>query len=336
MPDGKGTGERGPTTRNTCACGNIGIVSQHFVLGDFRKCPGHATRRLRDASLLTNATQQPKCGLPSSVSAALFSSALLALGLSSQILNSVLCTERYLGSLNPGPQQSGKIPPPVMFPFVTQFRDRTQAGQLLADKLARYANRKEVSVLALPRGGVPVAFEVAKVLNAPLDIVVVRKLGVPGHEELAMGAIAPGGLRLLDAGVVQRSHISNATIEAIVAREQAEMERREMVYRGNAPAAEVRDKIVILVDDGLATGSTMRVAAAAVKRGAPAQIVVAVPTAPPSSVDDLRTEVDEVVAYMTPRLFFGVGEWYQKFNQVSDEEVRALLQEAKRRQAAER
>src|SRR5258708_2721025 len=219
-----------------------------------------------------------------------------------------------------------------MFPFVTQFRDRTQAGQLLADKLAEYANLKDVLVLGLPRGGVAVAFEVAKALNAPLDIIVVRKLGVPGQEDLAMGAIAPGGLRFLDAGVVQRSHVSNTTIDAIIAKEQAEMERREMAYRGNAPAAEVRDKIVILVDDGLATGSTMRVAAAAVKRGEPEQIVVAVPTAPPSSVQDLRTEVDKVVAYMTPRLFFGVGEWYKKFNQVSDEEVRALLQEAKRRQ----
>jgi putative phosphoribosyl transferase len=219
-----------------------------------------------------------------------------------------------------------------MFPFVTQFRDRTQAGQLLADKLAEYANLTDVLVLGLPRGGVPVAFEVAKALNAPLDIIVVRKLGVPGHEELAMGAIAPGGLRFLDAGVVERSHVSNSTIDAIMAKEQAEMERRELAYRGNAGTADVQDKIVILVDDGLATGSTMRVAAAAVKRGEPARIVVAVPTAPPSSVQDLRAEVDEVVAYMTPRLFFGVGEWYQKFNQVSDEEVRALLQEAKRRQ----
>lgn len=216
-----------------------------------------------------------------------------------------------------------------MFPFVNQFRDRSQAGQLLASRLSKYADRKDVLVLALPRGGVPVAFEVAKALNAPLDIIVVRKLGVPGHEELAMGAIAPGGLRVLDDGVVQRSQVSNSTIEAIVAKEQAEMARREMVYRGNAPAADVREKTILLVDDGLATGSTMRVAAAAVKRGEPAQIVVAVPTAPPSSVHDLRTEADEVVAYMTPRLFFGVGEWYQKFDQVSDEEVRALLEEAK-------
>jgi putative phosphoribosyl transferase len=217
-----------------------------------------------------------------------------------------------------------------MFPFVTQFRDRTEAGRLLASKLSEYTNRKDVLVLALPRGGVPVGFEVAKALNVPLDIIVVRKLGVPGHEELAMGAIAPGGLRVLDAGVVQRSHVSNSTIDSIVAKEQAEMERREKVYRGNSPAPEVRDKTVILVDDGLATGSTMRVAAAAVRRGEPAQIVVAVPTAPPSSVHDLRTEVDELIAYMTPRLFFGVGQWYQKFNQVSDDEVCALLQQVQR------
>jgi putative phosphoribosyl transferase len=223
-----------------------------------------------------------------------------------------------------------------MFPFVQQFRDRSQAGQLLATRLSKYANRKDVLVLALPRGGVPVGFEVAKALNAPLDIIVVRKLGVPGHEELAMGAIAPGGLRVLDPGVVQRSHVSTSTIEAIAAKEQAEMTRREMVYRGNTPAADVGDKIVLLVDDGLATGSTMRVAAAAVKRGEPTQIVVAVPTAPPSSVHDLQAEADEVVAYMTPRLFFGVGEWYQKFNQVSDEEVRALLEEAKRWRVGER
>jgi putative phosphoribosyl transferase len=221
-----------------------------------------------------------------------------------------------------------------MFPFTTQFRDRTEAGRLLADKLAEYANRKDLLILALPRGGVPVAFEVAKALNAPLDIMVVRKLGVPGHEELAMGAIAPGGVRVFDAGVVQQSHVSSSTIDAIIVKEQTEMERRETVYRGNAPTADVHGKIVILVDDGLATGSTMRAAVTAVKRGQPEKIVIAVPTAPPGSVNELRTEVDEVVACITPRLFFGVGEWYQKFNQVSDEEVRALLLESKRRETA--
>lgn len=219
-----------------------------------------------------------------------------------------------------------------MSPFTTQFRDRVEAGELLAGKLSEYANRKDVLILALPRGGVPVAFQVARALNAPLDIIVVRKLGVPGHEELAMGAIAPGGVRVFDAAVVQRSHVSSSTIDAVIAKEQAEMERREMAYRGNAPAADVRGKIVILVDDGLATGSTMRAAIAAVRRGQPAQIVVAVPTAPPSSVSELRAEVDEVVACITPRLFFGVGEWYEKFDQVSDDEVRLLLQQAKRGQ----
>ena len=218
-----------------------------------------------------------------------------------------------------------------MFPHARQFRDRVEAGELLATQLLDYANREEVLVLALPRGGVPVAFQVAKALNAPLDVIVVRKLGVPGHEELAMGAIAPGGVRVFDPAVVQRSHAPSSTIDTIIAKEQAEMERREMAYRGNAPPPEVQGKIAILVDDGLATGSTMRAAVAAVRRGRPAQIVVAVPTAPPSTVSDLRVEVDEVVAYITPRLFFGVGEWYQKFNQVPDEEVRLLLQEAHQR-----
>jgi putative phosphoribosyl transferase len=218
-----------------------------------------------------------------------------------------------------------------MFPFVTQFRDRTEAGQLLAEKLSEYANRTDVLILALPRGGVPVAFEVTKALNAPLDIIVVRKLGVPGQEELAMGAIAPGGVRVFEPGVIERSRVSTPVIDGIIAKEEAELKRRETVYRGSDPAPDLRGKIVILVDDGLATGSTMRAAVAAVRRGDPAQIVVAVPTAPPSSVNELRAEVDAVVACITPRLFFGVGEWYQKFNQVSDEEVRFILEQAKRR-----
>jgi putative phosphoribosyl transferase len=217
-----------------------------------------------------------------------------------------------------------------MFPFVTQFRDRNEAGQLLAGKLLRYANREDVLVLALPRGGVPVGFEVAKTLHAPLDIIVVRKLGVPGREELAMGAIAPGNVRVIEAGVVQQVQVSSQMIDAVAANEQIELERREKVYRGDAPGPEVRAKIIILVDDGLATGSTMRAAIAAIKRGLPARIVVAVPTAPPASVNELQIEVDEVVACITPQLFFGVGEWYEKFDQISDEEVRALLQESRR------
>jgi putative phosphoribosyl transferase len=217
-----------------------------------------------------------------------------------------------------------------MFPFVTQFRDRTEAGQLLAGKLLIYANRDDVLVLALPRGGVPVGFEVAKTLRAPLDVTMVRKLGVPGREELAMGAIAPGNVRVIDAGVVQQARVSSQTIDAVAASEQTELERREKVYRGDAPGPIVRGKIIILVDDGLATGSTMRAAIAAIKRGLPERIVVAVPTAPPASVSELQMEVDQVVACITPRLFFGVGEWYEKFDQVSDEKVRALLQESKR------
>lgn len=217
-----------------------------------------------------------------------------------------------------------------MIPFVKHFRDRSEAGRLLADKLGKYADRSDVLVLALPRGGVTVGFELAKKLRARLDIIVVRKLGVPGHEELAMGAIAPGDVRVIDAAVVQRTHISGQTIDAVAAREQLELERREQVYRGDAPKPDVRDQSVILVDDGLATGSTMRAAIAATKRGLPARIVVAVPTAPPSTVNELSIEVDEVVAYMTPQLFFGVGEWYEKFGQISDDEVCRLLQQSKR------
>jgi putative phosphoribosyl transferase len=217
-----------------------------------------------------------------------------------------------------------------MIPFVKHFRDRSEAGRLLADKLGKYAGRSDVLVLALPRGGVTVGFELAKKLRARLDIIVVRKLGVPGHEELAMGAIAPGDVRVIDAAVVQRTHISGQTIDAVAAREQLELERREQVYRGDAPKPDVRDQSVILVDDGLATGSTMRAAIAATKRGLPARIVVAVPTAPPSPVNELSIEVDEVVAYMTPQLFFGVGEWYEKFGQISDDEVCRLLQQSKR------
>jgi putative phosphoribosyl transferase len=217
----------------------------------------------------------------------------------------------------------------IMIPFVKHFRDRSEAGQELAGKLTKYADRDDVMILALPRGGVTVGFELAKALHAPLDIIVVRKLGVPGHEELAMGAIAPGNVRVIDASVVQRSHISSQTIDAVAAREQVELERREQVYRGNAPRPDIRGQSVILVDDGLATGSTMRAAIAATKRNLPARLVVAVPTAPPSTVNELSVEVDEVVACITPQLFFGVGEWYEQFGQISDEEVCLLLQRAR-------
>jgi putative phosphoribosyl transferase len=221
-----------------------------------------------------------------------------------------------------------------MIPFLKHFRDRSEAGRDLAAKLTKYADRSDVIIMALPRGGVTVGFELAKALHAPLDIIVVRKLGVPGHEELAMGAIAPGDVRVIDASVVQRSHISSQTIDAVAAREQVEMERRERVYRGNVPKPDLRGQSVILVDDGLATGSTMRAAIAAAKRGLPARLVVAVPTAPPTTVNELSLEVDEVVACITPQLFFGVGEWYEKFGQISDEEVCSLLQRSRQRDFA--
>src|SRR5438477_6983383 len=180
------------------------------------------------------------------------------------------------------------------------FRDRTEAGQLLAAQLAAYAQRPDVLVLALPRGGVPVAYEVARALGAPLDVFLVRKLGVPGQEELAMGAIATGGVRVLNAAVVDALHIPPATIAAVAAAEQRELARRERLYRGARPAPDVRGRTVILVDDGLATGATMRAAVAALRQHQPARIVVAVPIAAPSTCDEVRAEVDEIVCAITP------------------------------------
>jgi putative phosphoribosyl transferase len=209
-----------------------------------------------------------------------------------------------------------------------RFRNRTEAGRTLATKLTAYANRPNVVVLALPRGGVPVAFEVARELNAPLDIFVVRKLGVPGQEELAMGAIATGGVRVLNDDVVEGLRISDAVIEGVTAVQQRELERREHLYRSDRPALEVRNRTVLLVDDGLATGSTMRAAVMALRQRQPARIVVAVPTAPPVACEMLRVEADEVVCVMTPEPFYGVGFWYEDFSQTSDEEVRTLLQQA--------
>jgi predicted phosphoribosyltransferase len=183
-------------------------------------------------------------------------------------------------------------------------------------------------VLALPRGGVPVAFEVAEALHAPLDIFLVRKLGVPGHEELAMGAIATGGVRVLNEDVVGYLNINDEVIERVAAREQRELERRERVYRGGRAAPDVRGRTVILVDDGLATGSTMRAAAAALRLQRPARIIVAVPVAAPQTCDEFRTEVDEIVCAATPEPFRGVGLWYEDFSQTTDEEVRELLARA--------
>jgi putative phosphoribosyl transferase len=215
---------------------------------------------------------------------------------------------------------------------MVRFRDRIEAGQLLAKQLSKYAHCEDVLVVALPRGGVPVGFEVAKALNVPLDIFVVRKLGVPGEEELAMGAIAAGGIRVLDKEVIALTGITDRVIEAVSVREQDELRRRELAYRGRVSPLQVSGKIVILVDDGIATGSTMRAAIAALRQRSASKLVVAVPTAPPSSCDELRAIADEVVALITPERFMAVGRWYAVFDQTSDQEVRHLLQVSRRRQ----
>jgi erythromycin esterase-like protein/predicted phosphoribosyltransferase len=205
------------------------------------------------------------------------------------------------------------------------FRDRREAGRLLAAKLANYANRPDVLVLALPRGGVPVAYEVARALDVPLDVFVVRKLGVPGYEELAMGAVATGSVRVLNDQLVTRLGIPEHVIEAVAAREQQELTRRERLYRGGRPPPDVRGRAVILVDDGLATGATMHAAIHALRQKQPARIVVAVPTASPESCEEMRAEVDDVICATTPEPFHAVGLWYQDFSQTTDEEVRELL-----------
>jgi erythromycin esterase-like protein/predicted phosphoribosyltransferase len=205
------------------------------------------------------------------------------------------------------------------------FRDRRDAGRLLAAKLAAYANRPDVLVLALPRGGVPVAYEVARALGAPLDVFVVRKLGIPGYEELAMGAVATGGARVLNRQIVERLGIPDYLIEAVAAREQQELARRERLYRGGRPPPDVRGRTVILVDDGLATGATMQAAIEALRLQQPARIVVAVPTASPETCEEMKAKADEVICAMTPEPFHAVGLWYEDFSQTTDEEVRSLL-----------
>ncbi len=205
------------------------------------------------------------------------------------------------------------------------FADRADAGRQLADRLADYADDKHVLVLALPRGGVPVAAEVAHALHAPLDLFLVRKLGVPGHEELAMGAIASGGVRVLNEDVVSALQIPHDVIDAVAEQEQRELERRERAYRGDRPPVQVRGRTVILVDDGLATGSSMRAAVAALRQQGPARIVVAVPVGAPETCHDLGHEADAVVCVQTPEPFYAVGLWYEDFAQTTDEEVRELL-----------
>jgi len=211
------------------------------------------------------------------------------------------------------------------------FRDRAQAGRELARKLARYAGRADVVVLALPRGGVPVGFEVAEALEAPLDVFVVRKLGAPEQEELALGAIASGGVLSLNDGLVRAFGLEDREIQAIVARERAELSRREELYRRGRSPLDVRGKTVILVDDGLATGSSMEAAVQALRTLSPAAVVVAVPVAPRSAREQFALRTDDFVCAATPEPFRAVGQWYQEFPQVGDDEVKDLLRRAERR-----
>jgi len=211
-----------------------------------------------------------------------------------------------------------------MSPAQAPFRDRFDGGRALALRLGAFRDRHDTVILALPRGGVPVAFEIAKALDLPLDVFLVRKLGVPGHEEYAMGALAEGGVRIVNPEA-QALGLTDQAIAAVAAAEQVELERRQALYRGGRPLADLTGKIVILVDDGLATGSTMRAAALAVRRHSPARVVVAVPVAAESTVRELAREVDEVVCVMTPEPFVAVGLWYTNFDQTSDAQVRDLL-----------
>jgi putative phosphoribosyl transferase len=212
-----------------------------------------------------------------------------------------------------------------------RFRDRGEAGRLLAGLLRSYAGREDVIVLALPRGGVPIGHEVAKFLGVPLDVFVVRKLGVPGHEELAMGAIASGGLVVLDSGVITALGVDDSAVRRTIEAELRELRRREELYRGSHVPPALEGKTIILVDDGLATGSTMRAAALAVRQLNPKRLVVAVPVAAEETCNDFRADVDDVVCALTPRPFHAVGLWYENFTQTTDDEVRELLADAAER-----
>lgn len=205
------------------------------------------------------------------------------------------------------------------------FKDRYEAGRHLATKLTAYANRSDVLVLGLPRGGVPVAYEVARALNAPLDVFLVRKLGVPGQQELAMGALASGGVCVLNRELIETLGIPEQVIHAVAADEQHELERRERLYRDDRPPPDANGRTVILIDDGLATGATMRAAAVTLRQQGPARVVIAVPLAAPSVCQEFAAEVDEIVCAVTPEPFYAVGLWYDDFSPTSDEEVRDLL-----------
>ena len=206
------------------------------------------------------------------------------------------------------------------------FKDRTEGGQKLGQKLKAYSNREDVMVIGLPRGGVPVAFEVAKTLNVSLDVFLVRKLGVPGNEEFAMGAIASGGVRILNQQIIKSRHISTEAIACIAAQEQRELERREDAYRGNCPPLNLSDRTIILVDDGLATGATMNAAAIAIRQQAPKQIIAAVPVSAPEVCNKFQVKVDEIICAETPKPFKSVGFYYRNFSQTTDDRVQDLLQ----------
>jgi putative phosphoribosyl transferase len=211
------------------------------------------------------------------------------------------------------------------------FHNRFHAGQVLAQRLERYRDQPEVVILALPRGGVPVAFEVANSLHTPLDIFLVRKLGLPGHEELAIGAIASGGVQVLNRDVIDAAGVSEAAIARVAANELKELRRREREYRNGRPQLEIENRVAIVIDDGLATGSSMRAAAQAIRQHRPKRLVVAVPVAARSTCREFQAEVDEVLCAYTPEDFLAVGVWYDDFSQVSDSEVKSLLEEAAQR-----
>lgn len=220
-----------------------------------------------------------------------------------------------------------------MLIMLTRFRDRSEAGRRLADELREYAHRSDVVVLALPRGGVPVGYEVAEALDVPLDVFVVRKLGLPGQEELAMGAVATGGVRVLDRNLIRAAGVTDEQLQRVIQEQELELQRRELAYRGDRPRTDLHEKIVILVDDGLATGASMRAAVEAVRHDRPARIVVAVPVAARETCDAFRDIVDEVVCAMTPEPFHAVGLWYEDFTQTTDQDVHDLL-EARRAHAS--
>jgi putative phosphoribosyl transferase len=213
-------------------------------------------------------------------------------------------------------------------PMANRLRNRTEAGQLLAKHLQAYANCPDVLLLALPRGGVPVGFEIAKRLNAPMDVFIVRKLGVPGQPELAMGAIAPGGIRSINQDIINEFHISAEAIDAAVHLERPELDRRDQLYRGTRPPADVKDRTVILVDDGVATGASMRVAIDTIQQQGPEYLIVAVPVAPLSTYEALKRTVDEVACLIIGEPFYSLGLWYDDFTQVSDAQVRELLEQS--------